>query len=128
MSYQRTYTKANGEVSEYNQKKYNKTWYDLHKEDLLKQRIDCPCGLSHLGSNKTNHRRGKVHKLWVRMNAALEAGEKAFTGKGFGSLIPPTTVTEVNLAEIQIVDDVSPEPLVLNLNLDYSNFGKVIVL
>lgn len=127
MATQRTYTKKNGEVSEYNQKKYNKTWYDLHKNDILKQRVDCLCGLSHLVSNKTNHRSGKVHQLWVRMNAKLEGGEKAFLGKGYGSLVPKPILEPVDLGKIEVVEDVLP-PLVLNTNLHYSTFGKMIVL
>jgi hypothetical protein len=119
--------KKNGEISEYDQKKYNKTWYELHKNEVLKQRIECPCGLSHLFSNKSNHRSGKVHQLWVRMNAKLEGGEKAFLGKGFGSLIPKTIIEPIDLVEIEVIEDVSP-PLVLNTNLHYSTFGKMIVL
>ena len=129
MSATRTYTKKNGEVSEYNQKKYNKTWYELHKDDILKQRVECLCGLTHLVSNKTNHRSGKVHQLWVRMNAKLEGGEKAFLGKGYGSLVPKTSPppTELDLAKIEVIEDVLP-PLILNTNLHYSTFGKMIVL
>lgn len=113
-----------GEVIEYDQKKYNKTWYELHKADILKQRIECPCGLTHIASNKTNHRNGKVHQLWVRMNAKLEGGEKAFTGKGFGSLIPKPILETVDLGKIEAGQENPP----IVLNLDYSNFGKLINL
>ena len=62
--------KANGEEVTYtypvDRKKYNSTWYAKHKEDIKNNRIDCPCGLSYLGTNKSNHSKGRVHQMYLK--------------------------------------------------------------
>jgi|TARA_R110000868_G_scaffold60915_4_gene185503 hypothetical protein len=62
------YTKKNGEevVKQYNQSTYNKTYYEKNKEKLA-EKVVCGCGLDYLVSNKSNHRSGRVHKLWQKL-------------------------------------------------------------
>jgi hypothetical protein len=64
------YIKKNGEVCVYtynvDRKKHNSTWYEKHKDDIKNNKIDCPCGLSYLVTNKSNHSKGRVHKLYLK--------------------------------------------------------------
>jgi non-homologous end joining protein Ku len=57
--------KKNGDISvkEYNQKKYNDTYYEKNK-DKIKEKITCEiCNKSFLKSNKSNHYSSKQHIL-----------------------------------------------------------------
>ena len=62
--------KAKGDEVTYtypvDRKKYNSTWYQKHKEDIKSTRIDCPCGLSYLGTNKSNHSKGRIHQMYLK--------------------------------------------------------------
>ena len=74
-----TYVKKNGEVCVYkyevDSKKYNATWYEKHKEDIKNNRINCPCGLSYLGTNKSNHSKGRVHQMYLKYTEILNQEE-----------------------------------------------------
>lgn len=64
------YIKKNGDVRVYtypiDRKKHNSAWYQKHKEDIKNNRVNCPCGLSYLSSNKSNHSKGRVHQLYLK--------------------------------------------------------------
>jgi len=75
--------KANGEHVTYtypvDQKKHNAVWYQKHKEDIKNNRIECPCGLSYLGTNKSNHSKGRVHQIYLKYNPKTEEQQKTET-------------------------------------------------
>ena len=62
------YTKKNGEevIKQYNQQKYNKNFYEKHK-DKLTQKFSCECGGKYLATNKYNHEKGKLHNLYKKL-------------------------------------------------------------
>ena len=68
--------KANGDQVTYtypvDRKKHNSAWYQRHKEDIKSTRINCPCGLSYLGTNKSNHAKGRVHQLYLKYKEMTE--------------------------------------------------------
>ena len=70
------YTKKNGDEVTYtyevDRKKINSAWYQKHKETIKSNRINCPCGLSHLSSNKSNHTKGRIHQLYLKYKEMSE--------------------------------------------------------
>jgi hypothetical protein len=59
------YVKKNGEevIKQYNQKQYNKTFYEKNKGKInIKE--NCICGGSFSASNKSNHEETRIHKLY----------------------------------------------------------------
>jgi hypothetical protein len=62
------YTKKNGEevIKQYNQNKYNQTFYNKHKEELVKKH-NCECGGIYLATNKFNHFKTRIHKLYTSL-------------------------------------------------------------
>ena len=59
------YTKKNGEevIKQYNQQKYNKTFYEKNKGNIKAKEI-CNCGGSYCISNKSNHEETRIHRLY----------------------------------------------------------------
>jgi len=52
------------------QRIYNKVYYAKpEKQQRLKQRHECGCGLHYIGNNKKNHEIGRIHKMWVNWKA-----------------------------------------------------------
>lgn len=52
--------------SHYDQSKYNKTFYEKHK-DKIQERHDCQCGRTYTFSNKSTHKKSKYHLLYERL-------------------------------------------------------------
>lgn len=67
----KTYTKKNGEVvvKEYDQKKYNKSYYEKNKEKIAEEVYNCECcnkeGIKK--RNKFNHEKTEKHKLYAQL-------------------------------------------------------------
>lgn len=57
------YVKKNGEVKiyEYDNKKYNKKFYEKHKEKLCGESIQCECGGRYKHINKSHHNKTQRH-------------------------------------------------------------------
>ena len=67
----KTYTKKNGEVvvKEYDQKKYNKSYYEKNKDKIAEEVYTCECcnkeGIKK--RNKFNHEKSVKHKLYLQI-------------------------------------------------------------
>lgn len=68
-----TYTKKNGEVVEkecnFDIKAYNTDYY-IKNKDHLNERLECPCGLSYIRCNYSAHKKGRIHKLYLKLTTA----------------------------------------------------------
>jgi flavoprotein len=62
------YIKKNGDevIKKYNQNKYNETYYNKHKDELFKKH-NCECGGVYLATNKFNHFKTRIHKLYTTL-------------------------------------------------------------
>ena len=67
----KSYTKKNGEVKiyyNYNQKEYNKTFYEKNKEKISDEKIFCECcDKEYVKRNKYNHEKTLKHKLYKEL-------------------------------------------------------------
>jgi hypothetical protein len=67
----KTYTKKNGEVitKDYDQKKYNKTYYEKNKDKMkVEDRYICDaCNSSVVSTNKWNHNKSLKHQLYTEL-------------------------------------------------------------
>ena len=63
------YTKKNGEQTTrtYNQKKYNETFYNKHKETINQKHL-CECSNHYTTNNKSKHEKSKYHQLFVKLS------------------------------------------------------------
>jgi hypothetical protein len=70
----KTYTKKNGDVviKEYNQREYNKRFYEKNKEKLA-VKVKCNCGGGYTSPNKTKHEESRIHKLWINYMEKIKA-------------------------------------------------------
>ena len=61
------YVKKNGEVviKQYDQKEYNKKFYEKNKEKYSLRNI-CDCGGSYTAPNKSKHDISRIHKLYEK--------------------------------------------------------------
>lgn len=66
----KTYTKKNGEVvvKDYNQKEYNKRFYEKNKEEILNDKYVCEyCNKDVNSRNRTNHDKTVKHQLYKQI-------------------------------------------------------------
>ena len=68
----KVYTKKNGEQTTriYNQKKYNETFYNKHKEEINQKNI-CECSAHYTKSNKLKHEKSKYHQLFIKLTTKV---------------------------------------------------------
>jgi hypothetical protein len=62
------YIKKNGEevVKQYDQTKYNKNFYEKHKDELCEKRL-CECGKEYTHGNISHHIKSQYHLLYKRL-------------------------------------------------------------
>ena len=64
----KTYIKKNGEVKDYDQQKYNKTYYEKNKDKINKDKYICSaCNKEIVSSNKFNHIKTLKHQLYTEL-------------------------------------------------------------
>ena len=64
----KTYTKKNGEIINYDQKEYNKRFYEINKEKIINDNYICEfCNKKVNNRNKTNHERTLRHQLYKQL-------------------------------------------------------------
>jgi|688.fasta_scaffold528943_2 hypothetical protein len=75
----KTYTKKNGEITDYDQKKYNKTYYEKNKEKKAVETYTCNyCNKEEIiKRNKYNHDKTLKHKLYVRIAELAQPAQDA---------------------------------------------------
>ena len=69
-----SYVKNDGTIQIYDQTKYNKTFYEKHKDEF-KTKILCVCGRYYLKSNKSNHDKTKLHEQYIKLTTGKNANE-----------------------------------------------------
>lgn len=66
------YTKKNGDetIRKYNQNKYNKAFYDKHKDKLMAQHT-CACGKVYTHANISHHQKSQYHLLYLKLTTPI---------------------------------------------------------
>jgi hypothetical protein len=66
------YTKKDGSQTDYDQKAYNKTYYEKNKEKINNEKYTCVyCNKEMKERNKFNHQMGEKHKLKKQLYETL---------------------------------------------------------